>query len=70
MAFGPSRFPGTEPAGDYPIHIIVQNGRITLLGVVDNQGDKNIAGIKARVPGAFGLQNDLVVESTNTSTSR
>jgi hyperosmotically inducible protein len=67
---GPSRFPGTEPAGDYPIHIIVKNGQITLLGVVDNEGDKNIAGIKARVPGAFAFQNDIVVESTNTSTSR
>src|SRR2546428_7494273 len=53
QALGPSRFPGTEPAGDYPIHIIVNNGRITLLGVVENDGDKNIAGIKAReIPGA------------------
>src|SRR3984893_17160632 len=70
QAFGPSRFPGTEPAGDYPIHIIVSNGRITLLGVVDNEGDKNIAGIKARqVPGAFGVVNDIVVEPTKTSTS-
>jgi hyperosmotically inducible protein len=70
QAFGPSRFPGTEPAGDYPIHIIVNNGRITLLGVVDNVGDKNIAGIKAHVAGAFGVVNDLVVESTTTSTRR
>ncbi|HYU78668.1 MAG TPA: BON domain-containing protein [Vicinamibacterales bacterium] len=37
MPFGPARFPGTEPAGDYPIHVIVKNGRITLLGVVDTQ---------------------------------
>jgi osmotically-inducible protein OsmY len=69
QAFGPNRFPGTEPAGDYPIHIIVKNGRITLLGVVDNLGDKNIAGIKANgIPGAFGVQNDLVVESSTTKT--
>ena len=69
QAFGPSRFPGTEPAGDYPIHIIVENGHITLLGVVDNDGDKNIAGIKAHgVPGAFGVVNDLVVENTKTTT--
>ena len=68
QALGPSRFPGTEPAGDYPIHIIVKNGRITLLGVVDNVGDKNIAGIRANgIPGAFGVQNDLVVESSTTS---
>ena len=70
QALGPTRFPGTEPAGDYPIHIIVKNGRITLLGVVDNEGDKNIAGIKAHISGAFGVQNDLVVENANTTTSR
>jgi osmotically-inducible protein OsmY len=70
QAFGPSRFPGTEPAGDYPIHIIVNNGRITLLGVVESEGDKNIAGIKAHgIPGTLGVVNDLVVESTKTSTS-
>ena len=44
------------------IHIIVKNGRITLSGVVDNESDKNMAGIQARsVPGAFGVQNDLLV---------
>jgi hypothetical protein len=60
---GPSRFPGTEPAGDYPIHIIVNEGRITLLGVVDNQNDKTVAGIRAQgVPLSFGVVNDLVVE--------
>src|SRR6267378_2509502 len=48
QALGPSRFPGTEPAGDYPIHIIVKNGQITLLGVVDNESDKTIAGMRAR----------------------
>jgi hyperosmotically inducible periplasmic protein len=64
LAFGPSRFPGTEPAGDYPIHIIVKNGRITLLGVVDNESDKNVAGIRARgVSGSFGVDNELVADS-------
>ncbi len=44
------------------IHIIVKGGRITLAGVVDNESDKNMAGIQARsVPGAFGVQNDLLV---------
>jgi hypothetical protein len=46
-AFTTGPFPGMEPAGDYPIHIIVKSGRITLLGVVDNETDKNVAGIKA-----------------------
>jgi hyperosmotically inducible protein len=45
-----------------PIHIIVKNGNITLVGVVDNQGDKDMAGIAANgVPGAFKVTNDLAV---------
>jgi len=45
-----------------PIHIIVNNGHVKLLGVVDNQGDKNIAGIRANaVPGVFSVENDLMV---------
>lgn len=44
------------------IHIIVKNGHITLLGVVDSESDKNAAGIQAnQVPGAFSVQNNLVV---------
>jgi BON domain-containing protein len=63
FALGPSRFPGTEPAGDYPIHIIVKQGRITLLGVVDSEGDKTTAGMKARgVPLSFGVDNELTVD--------
>jgi hypothetical protein len=59
--FGEGPFPGMEPAGDYPIHIIVKSGKTMLLGVVDNQGDRTIAEMKARqVPGAFGVENHLV----------
>ena len=64
-AFSPygGAFPGLEPAGDYPIHIIVQNGRVMLLGVVDNDNDKTVAGLRAReVPGTFDVENQLVVE--------
>ncbi len=44
------------------IHIIVGNGNITLEGVVDNQADKDVAGIQAKsVPGAFAVTNNLVV---------
>src|SRR6202171_3490213 len=61
--FGAGAFLGMEPAGDYPIHIIVKNGRVTLLGVVDNEGDKTIAGMKARqVAGSFEVNNELMVE--------
>jgi hyperosmotically inducible periplasmic protein len=42
----------------------VKNGRITLLGVVDNESDKNVAGIRARgVSGSFGVDNELVADS-------
>jgi hyperosmotically inducible periplasmic protein len=44
------------------IHIIVKNGRTTLLGVVDSEADKNAAGIRANgVPGVFNVTNNLVV---------
>ncbi len=47
-----------------PIHIIVSNGKVTLTGVVANEGDKNAANIQANgVPGVFGVTNDLRVES-------
>ncbi len=46
------------------IHIIVNNGNITLVGVVANQADKDLAGIAAReVPGTFKVTNDLKVEA-------
>ena len=45
-----------------PIHIIVKNGNITLVGIVDSESDKEIAGIAANgVPGSFKVTNDLVV---------
>lgn len=48
-----------------PIHIIVANGRVDLEGVVSNQGDKNVAGIRANgVSGVFAVQNDLQVETS------
>jgi hyperosmotically inducible protein len=44
------------------IHIIVDNGNVTLVGVVGNQMDKNIAGIEANgVPGVFSVTNNLHV---------
>jgi hyperosmotically inducible protein len=46
-----------------PIHIIVDNGKVTLEGVVANQGDKDRAGIQANtVPGVFSVTNNLRVE--------
>ncbi|HLG98733.1 MAG TPA: BON domain-containing protein [Bryobacteraceae bacterium] len=44
------------------IHIIVDNGHVTLIGVVDSQADKNMANIRANgVPGVFSVTNDLRV---------
>jgi hyperosmotically inducible periplasmic protein len=50
---------GTNPS----IHIIVENGHVTLKGVVANEGDRNIANIRANgVPGVFSVTNNLLVE--------
>jgi hyperosmotically inducible protein len=49
---------GAQPS----IHIIVDNGHVTLKGVVDNEGDKNLAYIRANgVPGVFSVTNELRV---------
>ena len=42
------------------IHIIVDNGHVTLTGVVDNEADREIANIRAnQVPGVFSVTNNL-----------
>jgi hyperosmotically inducible protein len=47
-----------------PIRIIVKSGRVTLEGVVDNETDKNVAGVRANsVPGIFEVTNNLQVEA-------
>lgn len=47
-----------------PIHIIVNNGNVTLEGIVANEGDKNIANIQANgVSGVFAVKNNLRVEN-------
>ncbi len=46
-----------------PIRIIVDNGHVTLYGTVGNTMDKTVAGIRAsQLPGAFSVENNLVVE--------
>jgi hyperosmotically inducible protein len=46
-----------------PIRIIVKSGHVRLEGVVDNQADKDTAGIRAKgVPGTFSVDNNLQVE--------
>ena len=51
----------SDPA--HPIRIVVDNGHVTLYGTVESTMDKNIAGIRANsVPGAFSVENKLVVD--------
>ena len=46
-----------------PIHIIVKGGHVTLEGVVANEGDKNVASVRAKqVPGIFSVTNHLRIE--------
>lgn len=48
-----------------PIHILVDSGKVTLEGVVANQGDKDMAGIRANtVSGVFSVANNLRLESS------
>ena len=45
------------------IHIIVENGHVTLEGMVASQMDKNLINIRAnQVPGVFSVTNNLIVE--------
>ena len=45
-----------------PIRIIVKGGHVTLEGVVDNEADKNLAGIRANgVSDVFSVTNNLQV---------
>jgi hyperosmotically inducible protein len=60
---------GNDALRDYairavpPIHIIVDNGHVTLVGVVARQMDKQIAETQAKtVPNVFSVTDNLVVE--------
>jgi hyperosmotically inducible protein len=57
---------GMQPLA--PIHIVVENGHVTLEGVVANDMDKQIAGIQAASAGlSFGpVVNNLQVENSKT----
>lgn len=48
------------------IHIIVENGHVTLEGIVASESDRNIAGIRANGAGlSFGkITNNLIVENS------
>lgn len=49
-----------------PIRIVVQNGHVTLYGVVDTQMDKQLAETQAKsVPNVFSVDDKLVVAGQN-----
>jgi len=50
-----------------PIRIIVANGKVTLYGSVDNQMDKEVAGLRTnQLFGAFSVDNKLQVEGKSS----
>jgi len=59
-------FPSLQRYGDMAvaaIHIIVDNGHVTLEGVVNSDADKDVAGIRANtVPNVFAVTNNLRVQ--------
>ena len=47
-----------------PVRLIVDRGRISLEGYVDNKGDANTMNVVAHgIPGSFGVENHLIVKS-------
>ena len=46
-----------------PIHIVVENGRVTLTGVVQNNVDRMLARSLATTFGAFSVKNDLKTDA-------
>jgi hypothetical protein len=57
-----ARWPGMQPLGTYAMHIVVKGGRVTLVGIVDNASDRQVAEVRAReVSGVFGVENELTV---------
>jgi osmotically-inducible protein OsmY len=56
------------PIGFHAIHIVVNNGHVTLYGVVLNKNDADIASIQANsAPGAFGVENALIIQGAQPS---
>jgi hyperosmotically inducible periplasmic protein len=59
--YGASTLQRYETDPQKPIRIVVENGHVTLYGVVDSAMDKQIAGTQASsVPGVFSVDNQLI----------
>lgn len=45
-----------------PIHIVVENGRVTLTGAVNSEVEKMLAYSLAQLPGVFSVRNELKID--------
>lgn len=55
-------FPGMEPYGTYPVHIIVKGRKLRLIGLLDNELDKTQVLHRARqVSNTTGVEDAVVV---------
>jgi hyperosmotically inducible periplasmic protein len=55
-------FPGMEPYGTYPVHIIVKDRKVLLIGLLDNDLDKTQVLVRARqVPNTTGVEDAVMV---------
>jgi hyperosmotically inducible periplasmic protein len=60
--YGHSAFWRYASMANPPIHIIVENGRITLTGCVSSEVEKTLAYALAQVEGSFGVKNELRID--------
>jgi hypothetical protein len=59
-----ARFPGMEPFGTHPVHIIVKDRRVALIGVVVTETDKAQILVRARqVAHTLAVEDAIVVRS-------
>jgi osmotically-inducible protein OsmY len=57
-------FPGMEPYGTYPVHIVVKGRKLQLIGLLDNDLDKTQVLHRARqVRNASGVEDAVMVRS-------
>jgi hyperosmotically inducible periplasmic protein len=61
--YGNSAFWHYAAMANPPIHIVVENGRVTLAGVVQNNVERMLARSLATTFGAFSVKNDLKTDA-------
>ena len=62
--FNMARFPGMEPYGTYPVHVIVKHRRVALIGSVASEFDKNSLLIRAKqTVNTLGLEDQVSVRT-------